>query len=85
MVGVDPTDRQLIVDWTKKPYFTEVAPVLYWKVRLVGFVNAGPISETKVFKCLPGGKIHGYSHKSNTGCFIDKCKRGNCIFLAVSL
>jgi len=57
MRGVDPTDRQLVVDWTRQPSFTEVAPVLYWKVRLVGFVNEGPFSETKVFKCLPGGRF----------------------------
>lgn len=54
LVGVDRWKQSLVVDWTNKHGFTEVAPVLYWKVRLVGFVNEGPYSETKVFKCLPG-------------------------------
>eukprot|EP00111_Clytia_hemisphaerica_P019818 TCONS_00058445-protein len=54
MHGVDPTDQHYAVNWTDNPRYTEVAPVLYWKVRLVGFVNEGPFSETKAFKCLPG-------------------------------
>lgn len=57
MKGVDPKTQNAKVDWTYNRRFTEVAPVLYWKVRLVGFVNPGPFSETKAFKCLPGGMI----------------------------
>ena len=56
MKGVDPNKQYVKVDWTNDRRFTEVAPVLYWKVRLIGFVNKGPFSETKAFKCLPGGK-----------------------------
>lgn len=69
MEGVDPTVQHATVDWTYNRRFTEVAPVLYWKVRLVGFVNEGPFSETKAFKCLPGGKKRV---KSNNYIFLFK-------------
>lgn len=42
-------------DWSKKRNFMDVAPVIYWKVRLIGFVNEGPFSETRVFRVYPGG------------------------------
>ena len=34
-----------------------IAPVIYWKVLVCGFLNCGNFSELKVFRVCPGGKL----------------------------
>lgn len=53
--GVQRSEQEFSYSWHNSKKITDVAPVIYWKVRLVGFVNEGPFSETKVFRVYPGG------------------------------
>ena len=41
-------------DWRESATSDAWAPVLFYKIQIVGFLNDGPFSETKVFRCSPG-------------------------------
>ena len=44
-------------NWTGDTYMTDSAPVIYWKIKLFGFVNDGPMSKTQAIRVCPGGKV----------------------------
>lgn len=54
----DQGEHSYSFNWTNTDW-EEVAPVWYWKIQLVGFVNEGPFSAIQVFRCSPGGKQFG--------------------------
>ncbi|XP_057298434.1 receptor-type tyrosine-protein phosphatase delta-like [Hydractinia symbiolongicarpus] len=68
LVQVSPNEQYYNLSWHGSTYITDTAPVIYWKVQIVGFVNAGPMSEVKVFRVSPGapGFVTNVSAKTNS-------------------
>lgn len=52
-------------DWNNDEFNNDwkelVAPVIYWKVLVRGYLNAGNFSKTKVFRVSSGGRLYCYS------------------------